>query len=73
VVGGVEMGSNDYVATSIDSATGELVAKNGGDVPFSETLSAMGKTLGVGCGVDPEVLDLGIRGGKVVNGALASG
>jgi hypothetical protein len=31
----------------------------------------MGKTLGVACGVSGEVLDLSIRGGKVVAGALA--
>ena len=73
VVGGVEMGRDDYIATSIDSASGGAVLKNSGDVPFSETLSAMGKTLGAGVGVDPEVLDLGIRGGKVVKGALAAG
>jgi hypothetical protein len=71
VVGGVEPGGGDYRATSINSATGAAVGGGSGDVPFSETLSAMGKTLGVGCGVSSEVLDLDIRGGKVVAGALA--
>ena len=70
VVGGVEAGGGDYRATSIDAATGNAVAGGSGSVPFSETLSAMGKTLGVGCGVSGEVLDLNIRGGKVVAGAL---
>lgn len=67
IVGGVEMGKNDFQAQSIDSGTGKAVAHNSGDVPFSETLSAMGKTLGVAVGVDPEVLGNTIRGGKVVN------
>jgi hypothetical protein len=73
VVGGVEMASDDYRATSIDSASGSAIAGGSGDVPFSETLSAMGKTLGLGCGVDTGVLGDLIRGGKVVSGALASG
>jgi len=71
VVGGVEPGGGDYRATSINSATGAAVGGGSGDVPFSETLSAMGKTLGVACGVSSEVLDLNIRGGKIVAGALA--
>ena len=73
VIGGVEMGKDDFQATSIDAGTGNPVAKNGGSIPFSETLSAMGKTLGVGCGVDPEVLNLQIRGGQPVCSALSSG
>src|SRR6266446_3153536 len=72
VVGGVEPGSGDYRATSIDAASGSAVAGGSGNVPFSETLSAMGKTLGVACGVDSATLDLDIRGGKVVAGALAA-
>ncbi len=71
VVGGVEPADGDYRATSIDATTGAAVAGGSGNVPFSETLSAMGKTLGVGCGVDPTFLDQSIRGGKVVAGALA--
>jgi hypothetical protein len=71
VVGGVEAGGGDYRAMSIDAATGNGVAGGSGNVPFSETLSAMGKTLGVGCGVSSQILDDNIRGGKVVAGALA--
>jgi hypothetical protein len=67
----VEAGGGDYRAMSIDAATGNGVAGGSGNVPFSETLSAMGKTLGVGCGVSSQVLDDTIRGGKVVAGALA--
>ena len=67
----VEAGGGDYRAMSLNSTTGAGVGGGSGDVPFSETLSAMGKTLGVACGVSSEVLDLNIRGGKVVAGALA--
>jgi hypothetical protein len=73
VVGGVEPASGDYRATSIDAASGSAVAGGSGNVPFSETLSAMGKTVGVACGVSGQLLDQSIRGGKVVAGALASG
>ena len=71
VVGGVEPANNDYRAMSLDAASGAGVAGGGGDIPFSETLSAVGKTLGAACGVDRAVLDAGILGGKVVAGALA--
>ncbi|HEX9578546.1 MAG TPA: hypothetical protein VF993_12385 [Myxococcales bacterium] len=71
VVGGVEPSKGEYRATSIDAASGSPVAGGSGNVPVSETLSAMGKTLGVACGVTAEVLDLNIRGGKVVAGTLA--
>ena len=71
IVGGVEPANNDYRAMSLDSKSGAAVAGGSGDVPFSETLSALGKTLGAGCGVDPAVLDGNILGGKVVAGALA--
>jgi hypothetical protein len=66
VVGGLEPKAGDYYATSIDSRTG----MSGGDIPFAETLSAMGKTLGAAVGVQPGVLDQYIAGGKVVQGAL---
>jgi hypothetical protein len=71
VVGGVEPYNREYRAMSIDAATGAPIAGQSGNVPFSETLSAMGKTLGAGIGVSSEILDLNIRGGKVVSGALA--
>ena len=71
VVGGVEPANNDYRAMSLDAATGAGVAGGSGDILFSETLSAVGKTLGAACGVDRAVLDANIVGGKVVAGALA--
>jgi hypothetical protein len=66
IVGGLEPKAMDYYATPIDSATG----RPGTDIPFAETLSAMGKTLGAAVGVKPEVMDRYISGGKVVRGAL---
>jgi uncharacterized protein (DUF1501 family) len=66
VVGGLEPKAMDYYATGIDSASG----RPGTDVPFAETLSAMGKTLGAAVGIKPEVMDRYISGGKVVRGAL---
>jgi uncharacterized protein DUF1501 len=73
VVGGVEPSNGQYRATSIDGTSGAPVPGGSGEVPFSETLSAMGKTLGKGCGVSGELLDLSIRGGKTIAGALVSG
>ena len=70
VVGGVEPNKGEYRAMSL-SAAGAPVANDTGEIHISETLSAMGKTLGLGCGVDAETLDLNIRGGKVVAGALS--
>ena len=43
----------------------------GGDIPFAETLAAMGKTLGAAVGVEPAALDRNISGGKVVTAAVA--
>jgi hypothetical protein len=69
VVGGLEPKSSDYYATPIDSKTGEP-RPGAGDIPFTETLSAMAKTLGAACGVVPGVLDRHISGGKVVTAAI---
>lgn len=71
IIGGVEPANNDYRAMSLDSASGSGVSGGSGDIPFSETLSAVGKTLGAACGVDRGVLEANILGGKVVAGALA--
>jgi uncharacterized protein (DUF1501 family) len=66
VIGGLEPKNNDYYATTIDSKTG----RSGGDIPFAETLSAMGKTLGAAVGIQAAAMDKYIAGGKVVQGAL---
>jgi hypothetical protein len=68
VVGGLEAKGGDYAATAINSATGAGDA--GGDIPFDQTLGAMGKTLGAAVGIEPGVLDAQIGRGKVVTAAL---
>ena len=73
VIGGVEAANNDYRATSIDSLTGNAVASGKGNVAFSQTLAAVGKTVGVAAGVDRATLDANITGGQVIQGALAGG
>jgi len=69
VVGGVAKNNSgkEYVAQAIDSATGEA----GGDIPFEETLGAMGKTLAAAVGIEPDRIDQMITGGKVVEAAFA--
>jgi hypothetical protein len=69
VIGGLEPKSNDYYAAPIESTTG-LGKPGGGDIPFAETLAAMGKTLGAAVGVPRDLLDRTILGGKVVPAAL---
>jgi uncharacterized protein (DUF1501 family) len=69
VVGGLEPKSQDYYATPIDAKTGEP-RPGSGDIPFTDTLAAMGKTLGAAVGLAPATLDQHISGGKVVIGAL---
>jgi len=71
VVGGLEPTNSDYRALSIDSASGAGIAGGTGDIPFSDTLASVGKTLAAGCGVDRGFVDQDIRRGKVVPGALA--
>jgi uncharacterized protein (DUF1501 family) len=69
VVGGLQPNDDgsDYIATAIDSATGE----KGGDIPFEETLASAGKTLGAVLGVPSDRLDKMIKGGKVVQSVVA--
>lgn len=68
VVGGLEAKSNDYVATAINATTGAGDAS--GDIPFQDTLCAMGKTLGAAIGIERATLDQHIGRGKVVTAAL---
>ncbi len=70
VVGGLEPKAGDYYATPIDSGSGAS-APGGGDIPFDQTLAAMGKTLGAALGVDRGTLDKEIKGGKVVAATVA--
>jgi hypothetical protein len=69
VIGGVAPKDGDYGATAIASQTGASAAS--GDIPFEETLGALGKTLGAAMGLDPTVLDAQIQTGKIVTAALA--
>jgi uncharacterized protein DUF1501 len=70
VVGGLEPKAQDYYATPIDSQTG-AARPGAGDIPFTDTLAAMGKTLGAAVGLPAETLDRHIGGGKIVTGAIA--
>jgi hypothetical protein len=70
VVGGLMPQAGDYYATGIDSKSGKPVP-GAGDVPFAETLAAMGKTLGAAVGVPASLLDAQIAQGKIVTGALS--
>jgi len=56
---------------SLDSLSGAGIPGRAGDIPFSDTLGSVGKTLGAACGVDRALLDQNIRRGKLVAGALA--
>ncbi|HEY4882600.1 MAG TPA: DUF1501 domain-containing protein [Myxococcales bacterium] len=71
VVGGLEPYKNDYRAMSLDSQSGAGIPAGAGDIPFSETLASVGKTLGAASGVDRTFLDQNIRTGKPVAAALA--
>jgi uncharacterized protein (DUF1501 family) len=69
VIGGLEPKAGDYAAQAIVSATG--AGSDTGDIPFEETLGALGKTLGTAIGVSPAALDDNILLGKPVTAALA--
>jgi hypothetical protein len=70
VIGGLEPAAGDYYASPIDSKTGKGIT-GGGDIPFNDTLAAMGKTLGAAVGLPRDALDTEISQGKVVEAALA--
>jgi len=70
VVGGLVPQAGDFAAMPIVSATG--LGDPAGDIAFSDTLSAMGKTLGTALGVSSAALDETIMLGKPVKSALAA-
>ena len=72
VIGGVAQpaAGKEYTALPIDSATGRGSAS--GDVGFSATFGAMGKTLGAAVGLPQDNLDANVLAGKVIKGALAT-
>ena len=73
VVGGVTASSSGaYLASDIDSATGNSVA-SGGDIPAAQTHVAAARTLGVALGIPESQIAsdfVGSAGGKVVKAAL---
>ena len=72
VIGGITMASGGYVAAAINSADG--TASTSGDIPASESMVAMARTLGVALGIPAAALAsdfTGSAGGKVVPAALS--
>jgi hypothetical protein len=69
VVGGVVPYQDDFTSVGIDSATGRPM-DGGGDVPYEETLGAVGKTIGAAVGVSASKLDEAITSGKTIPAAL---
>jgi hypothetical protein len=68
VIGGVAKLGSDYTATGIDAATG--ASNPSGDVRFEDTLSAVGKTIGVAVGIPDDVLTDQITTSKPITAAL---
>jgi len=71
VIGGISATSSGYVASDINSADGS--AASGGDIPASQSMVAMARTLGVALGIPSSMLDADFTasaGGKVVPAAL---
>ena len=67
VIGGLQRSGGDFRATGIDAASGA----SGTEIPFEETLGAMGKTLARAVGVEAAVLEEQVTKGKIVTAALA--
>lgn len=67
VIGGIVPGGH---AADIESSTGR--AAPGGDVPTSESLASVAKTLGLGIGLTDAQLDDQITSGKAIRSAIAS-
>ena len=70
VIGAIAPVMNDYGALAIDSKTGKGMA--GGDIPVTETLQSLGRTLLTAVGVDKATLDTEFIGGTAIPAALAS-
>jgi hypothetical protein len=69
VVGGITPQAGDYAALPIEANSGRGMT-SGADIPFNDTLGAMGKTLGAGIGLSRDLLDSSIASGKIVTAAL---
>jgi hypothetical protein len=72
VIGGVapRAPGKEYAALPIDSTTGKGAA--GGDIGFSATFGAMGKTLAAAVGLPTSTIAANVLTGAVVAPALAS-
>lgn len=74
IIGGVEpVRKNNKItnfqATGINSGTGNA---GNADIPFSETLVSVGKTLAKAVGIDDSIIDKRFDGGKIISAALNS-
>jgi len=69
VVGGLAPEGTDFTCTGIDARSGKSV-QGGGDVPYEETLAAVGKTIWAATGADRASIDDAITDGKVLDAAL---
>jgi len=70
IVGGLAPLDDDFTSIGIDSTSGRGV-ESGADIPYEETLSAVGKTIGAAVGIPRAALDSAIESGKVIGAALA--
>ena len=72
VIGGVALPASgkEYHATAIDSATGKASAS--GDVAYSSTFAAMGRTLAAAVGLSAGTISKNVLGGAVMRSALTS-
>lgn len=68
IVGGMEAKAGDFSATGINASTGK---SNNADIPFEETLPAVGKTLAKAVGIPNGRINTRINGGKIITGALS--
>ncbi|HMJ10132.1 MAG TPA: DUF1501 domain-containing protein [Polyangiaceae bacterium] len=71
VVGGLAPFEDDFGSVGIDSASGRAL-ESGADIPYEETLSSVGKTIGAAVGVTRPVLDEAIEAGKVISASLVA-
>ena len=69
VVGGLTPDGDDFSSTGIDSSTGASRV-SGADVPYEQTLAAVGKTIWAACGADRDDIEAEVASGKVLDAAL---
>ena len=67
VIGGVERDKKDFAAKAINSTTG---GTSNTDIKHEDTLTSVAKTLSAAVGIDDEIINQRINGGKIIRGAL---